>query len=324
MNPNFKFCNQNLTNIYEMEENKGLPAVTGKLDQANTYEVFPKQLVPWRPTIISYNCYFVSTLLGYPLDTIKTRVQAYNYPTYWYCIKKTYKNEGLLGFCHGIWTPVFSTAAIRSFNISVYTKVKPKIYEMLYSQPSQPNLPVSILTGNIAGTLTAMVSAPFEYCKIYNQVINLEVGAKSNNNFFHISRDIIKHQGVNGLYSGAKYHILRDFIGSAVYYSIYESFKPLIYNQLDNNKLAIAIAGGLAGISSWSFIFPIDTIKAKYQKDSVANVVRSRKNLPPLPIKVTFTMSKQLYRGLGLSITRSCLTSMVFFSLYEISMAKLI
>lgn len=309
-------------------QNRGLPAVTGYSDNSNGYQVFSNRFSSWRPTILSYNCYFISTLIGYPLDTIKTRMQTYSYKSYWTCVKKTYMKEGFLGFCHGVWTPVFSTAGIRSFNISIYSMVKPNIYHLLYQEPNQPNLPVCVLSGNIAGTLSALVSAPFEYCKIYNQIINLEINGKINNNFFHISKDIIKLQGIKGLYSGLHYHICRDFMGSAIYYSVYESFKSIFNNQFAGfeygTKLSILFAGGLAGVSSWSLIFPIDTLKAKYQKNSVINIVRNKNHLPSKSIKLDFKLSKNLYRGLSLSITRTCLTSMVFFSLYEISMATLI
>lgn len=44
-----------------------------------------------------------STLLAFPLDSVKTRMQTYQYKGFLDCVKQTYKTEALGGFFRGIY-----------------------------------------------------------------------------------------------------------------------------------------------------------------------------------------------------------------------------
>ena len=51
--------------------NRGIPAITGQLDYSNAIHVFPDALQPFRSTILAYGASFISTTVGFPMDTVR-------------------------------------------------------------------------------------------------------------------------------------------------------------------------------------------------------------------------------------------------------------
>ncbi|RLV90934.1 hypothetical protein JA1_004242 [Spathaspora sp. JA1] len=334
-----------------MSTPRGIPAITGEIDYTNAYHIFPPQLQPFRSSILAYSSSFLSTFVGFPLDTVKTRMQTHkNFTSYLDCILKTYSKEGVRGFFRGIWAPIVSTSFSKSFSVSIFTAIKPHCYTLFYNDtqdlhPFLTNIPVCFVSGLIAGSGVSLFACPFEYTKIYAQLEKL-VRNKSlkelptnmqalhqeipRTSTYKIVKSILRHDGFNGLYSGYKYHLLRDSISTGFYYSIYESMKWATNNLINSDPsksspFSVLIAGGISGVLSWILIFPIDTTKSLVQKDAVTNILRRDQGLAPLAPKYRKLQKfeKRSYRGLGISITRSFLVNMVFFSAYEAAMVYL-
>ncbi|CUM64598.1 uncharacterized protein PRCAT00002206001 [Priceomyces carsonii] len=330
-----------------------IPAITGQIDYSKAIHVFPGPLKPLRSTVLAYGASFVATTIGFPMDTVKTRMQTHkNFTSYFDCVKKTFRKEGTMGFFRGIWAPLLSTSLSKSLNVSLFTSSKPVCYELLYLNtkkensldPFYRNIPVCFVSGAIAGAGVSLFACPFEFTKIYSQISNLiqnnsmtQIPQKmqarnqiNNSSTYNTFKKIIRYEGVPGLYSGYKYHLLRDSLSSGIYYSIYESIKWSVNSILhpSNEKasqFSILLAGGLSGIFCWAAIFPIDTTKSLIQKDAVTNILRHERGLEPFPMKHRkIIFEKRLYRGLGISVTRSFIVNMVFFGVYEFAMAHLI
>jgi hypothetical protein len=114
----------------------------------------------------------------------------------------------------------------------------------------------------------------------------------------------------------------------------YESGKQLLTtfggDGAHSNPLAVLVAGGSCGIVSWAMICeyrahapssssntkcnedPIDSAKSIYQRNSLMY----SKGQKVQPIKIQF-FRRQMYRGLGVSMGRSCAVNAVFFSSFE-------
>lgn len=330
-----------------------IPAITGEIDYSKAIHIFPNILQPYRSTMIAYGSSFVATTIGFPLDTVKTRMQTHkNFKSYFDCIKKTYRNEGTKGFFRGIWAPLISTSFSKSFSVFLFTNVKPYTYDTIYgddtknglalTHPFITNIPVCFFSGCIAGGGVSLFACPFEFTKIYAQIekviknksfkdIPKNLAAKNaelTSSTLQTVKNIVKHEGVRGLYSGFKYHFIRDSLSSGIYYSVYESFKWGMNNIINkdpnqSSQISILLAGGSAGILCWSLIFPIDTTKSLIQKDVVTNILRKQQGLEPNPPKIRKLqkIERSLYRGLGISVTRSFIVNMVFFSSFELAMA---
>lgn len=327
----------------------GIPAITGEIDYNNAIHVFPEHLKPWKSTVISYGSSFVSTTIGFPLDTIKTRMQTHpEFTTYFDCARKTFKAEGMQGFFRGIWAPLISSSFSKSINVSIFTQCKPAIHDVLFNydqnetHPFIKNIPICFLSGLAAGAGVSLFACPFEFTKIFAQISKLvehnNPSQSTNANYTKLSdastaatfKKIIKFEGPLGLYSGFKYHILRDSLSSGIYYSVYETLKYSMNHLINassttNSPFSILLAGGFSGITCWAMIFPIDTTKSLIQKDVVQNIFRKRDGLKPNPlVSRKIVVNRLMYRGLGISVTRSFIVNMVFFSTFEFLMSHIV
>lgn len=97
----------------------------------------------------------------------------------------------------------------------------------------------------------------------------------------------------------------------------YESSKQLLTtyrgDRSSTNPLAVVCAGGLCGVASWMFIYPIDTAKSIYQRNCL--VACKGEKVKREPIKL---WRKDMYNGLGVSIMRSAVINAIFFSAFEL------
>lgn len=330
-----------------MTKERSIPAITGQIDQSEAIDIFPVALKPYKSTILAYGTSFISTTIGFPFDTVKTRMQTYkSFTSYFDCIAKTYRAEGVRGFYRGILAPMVLTSFVRSLSVSIFTTSKPYCYEALYGwndstamHPFVRNFPVCFAAGALAGCGVSVFACPFEFTKVYSQIALLaqRQTAKTTSSVSsfnpHMSllstmKHIIKYEGVRGMYSGYKYHVMRDALGSGVYFAVYESFKWAM-NTLFNgdpgksSPISILLAGGSSGVTCWAIVFPFDTTKSLIQRDVVTNILRKELGLEPLPPKERkLVFAKRIYRGLGMSMTRSFIVNMVFFSTYEFGMKR--
>lgn len=326
----------------------GIPAITGKIDYNNAIHIFPEALAPWRSTVLSYGSSFVATTIGFPMDTVKTRMQTHpEFHSYFDCAAKTFKAEGIRGFFRGIFAPLVSSSFSKSINVSIFTQTKPYVHDFFFkdeieeTHPFIKNIPVCFASGMVAGAGVSLFACPFEFTKIFSQITKLiekenttELNRSYNARVKSAStmatfKKIIKYEGPLGLYSGFKYHVWRDSLSSGTYYCVYETMKYTMNVLINNNpqessSISILLAGGLSGITCWSLIFPIDTTKSLVQKEIIRNILRKRDGLQPVPLaNHRITISRQMYRGLGISCTRSFIVNMVFFSTFEFLMAHI-
>lgn len=192
-------------------------------------------------------------------------------------------------------------------------------------------------------------SGPFELTKLSAQVSVLMADRKQssisepsqgravaasyqNKGTYKTAKNIVKHRGFVGLYSGFRLHlckykakrswytlicVVRDTLGTSIYFATYESSKQLLTTyagvKSTMNPIAIAVAGGLCGIASWALIYPIDSAKSIYQRNSLTHCKGEKAKKIP---KIEF-FNKRMYRGLGVSMGRSCVVNSIFFSAFE-------
>jgi hypothetical protein len=66
---------------------------------------------------------------------------------------------------------------------------------------------------------------------------------------------IIERRGPLGLWTGFRLHLLRDVIGSGIYFGVYETTKQSLNSyygaEKANSAGAIAVAGAICGIGAW-------------------------------------------------------------------------
>lgn len=122
--------------------------------------------------------------------------------------------------------------------------------------------------GFISAVPTTLVTAPTERIKVV-----LQTNSEFKGSFFKAARHIMSTGGVKSLFNGSLATLARDGPGSALYFASYEVSKAFLSkgkgSSTDEVNLAhVCLAGGLAGMSMWLVVFPIDTIKTRLQAAS--------------------------------------------------------
>ncbi|OLN95369.1 putative mitochondrial carrier C29A3.11c [Colletotrichum chlorophyti] len=312
----------------------------------------PQRLVKrYRTEIAASTSSMFSTVLAFPLDSVKTRMQTYRYEGFLDCVKHTYRTEKLRGFFRGVLAPMASVTLVRTISFSIYQRAKYTysgwmqntfgfdVIQHVNKKGTYPNL-YSIAcfgaAGATAGSCITLLACPFELTKLSAQVSVLlsdqkklkeancratnghQVAASyQNKGTFKTMSNIVRHRGALGLYTGFNLHLLRDTLGTAIYFMVYESGKQLGTtfggDHPTTNKLAVVVSGGLCGIVSWAMIYPIDSAKSIYQRNSLLYSKGQQVEPPP---KIEF-FKRHMYRGLGVSMGRSCVVNAIFFSAFE-------
>lgn len=267
----------------------------------------------------------LSTFTAFPLDSVKTRMQAYRYRHFTDCVQHTYETEGVKGFWRGSLAPLFSVTLVRTVSFTIYQKAKYRYSDAIgratgNDEPlvvvnrvgSTPTLATVLCfgaAGATAGSLISFVACPFELTKLSAQISTLMAkstqtsmdDALVKNSYeqkgtFRTAKNIVLHRGLSGLYSGFSLHFLRDTIGTGIYFATYESTKQLLVKFQNSDSpvspLAVATAGGFCGIVSWVCTYPIDTAKTHYQRNCLAKARGQPVQMP----KIQF-FSRKMYVG---------------------------
>ncbi|KAI9678183.1 MAG: hypothetical protein M1817_006128 [Caeruleum heppii] len=238
--------------------------------------------------------------------------------------------------------PLASITLVRTISFSIYQKSKYQysswieqatgsapltVVNTLGSTPTLSTVACFGAAGATAGAAVTAIACPFELTKLSAQISVLMAKTSTTTidnrvrqsyeqlGTFKTAKNIIKHRGVLGLYSGFHLHLMRDTIGTAIYFMTYESSKQLLATSKGHSPthpLAVVIAGGLCGIASWACIYPIDSAKSIYQRNCLTH---SRHEPVKLP-RIQF-FNRRMYRGLGVSMGRSCIVNAIFFSSFE-------
>lgn len=214
-----------------------------------------------------------AVLTGQPFDLLKVRCQsnqangvidgiskilAESRRMKGYFLLNSVKNfyKGVIPPLLGV-TPIF---AISFWGYDISKKI------IAHGNMNNDQLSVSQLAmaGFISAIPTTLVTTPTERIKVVLQT-------SSTKSVYQAVRNIINNGGIFSVFKGFSATLARDGPGSALYFAAYEVSKK--YLNGDNNKELsignICISGGIAGISMWIGVFPIDTIKTQLQSSNV-------------------------------------------------------
>jgi solute carrier family 25 carnitine/acylcarnitine transporter 20/29 len=192
----------------------------------------------YRTEIAASSSSLLSTTVAYPLDSVKTRLQAYKFNSFTDCVRHTYRTEGVHGFWRGIWSPLASITLVRTVSFSIYQRSKYAIDDWMYQATGSSPLVIANtkgalptlstmtcfgLAGATAGATITAIACPFELTKLSAQISVLmadrndgsaknDAIRKSYQNLgtWKTARNLVRHRGWTGLYSGFHLH-LREY-----------------------------------------------------------------------------------------------------------------
>jgi solute carrier family 25 carnitine/acylcarnitine transporter 20/29 len=278
-------------------------------------------------------------LIGNPLDLIKVRLQAgtpslTSTPTSY---ASQFPSAGTL--IRGATAPILGYGALNALLFVTYNRTSDLLNSSTTGAP--PNLWTTWLAGAIGGLTTWVVSTPTELIKCRAQIASSPNAASS----WGITKEILRTEGIKGLYFGGVVTALRDSIGYGFYFWSYELSTRLMMSKMrergsDSQEAAkVLLCGGLAGVVTWASIFPLDVIKTRVQTQILSDGTTApllgteqvtegteRRRLGAIEVAKNAYRSEGLgvfFRGLAVCSIRAFIVNAAQWAVYEWIMREL-
>ncbi|XP_005376540.1 PREDICTED: solute carrier family 25 member 48 isoform X4 [Chinchilla lanigera] len=231
-----------------------------------------------------------SVIVGHPLDTVKTRLQAgVGYGSTLSCIRMVYRRESVFGFFKGMSFPLASIAVYNSVVFGVFSNIRRFLGQHHCGEPeASPHHILSdlFLASMAAGVVSVGFGGPVDLIKIRLQMQTqpfreANLGVKSRAVAFgeqpvyqgpvHCMVTTVRTEGLAGLYRGASAMLLRDVPGYCLYFIPYVFLSEWITPEAHAgpSPCTMLLAGGVAGAISWGTATPMDVVKSRLQADGV-------------------------------------------------------
>lgn len=251
----------------------------------------------------------VGTVLGFPLDLVKTRMQTGTVSGGMIgAASHIVRTEGLRSLYKGIAPPLVSLSIVNTVSFTSYS-----YFRGLYNGQNGWD-GWNALAGMSGSPIFSLITTPENFLKTQMQMDN--VHSKRFKGSLHCATTLVKEHGLSVLYTGNVVNTIREGAFVGCYFYIYEGFREVFLNAFGNAPFAVPLAGGLAGSSAWFFSFPLDCIRAGVQGRDLAEPVKRG------AIRVLSDLLKTkgvlgFYAGVAPSIARAFLVSGSRFSAYE-------
>ena len=217
-----------------------------------------KKTVWWKEgilSLISGTAYgMTSIIIGHPMDTVKTKMQAQTTFNTSSNLQSTctriYKKEGIRGFYKGALYPFFGSIIFRSLQFSIfdstynYLKDSENFTRSLpYTFGVQPRV---ILGALFAAAVRTVIECPFEYAKVKRQTLQ-------SWNFRSL------YKGVGALY-------LRTTGIMTAFLVLCDSYRR--HTNLYDSKLGQFFVAGTSGAFAWFLVWPFENLKNVIQAET--------------------------------------------------------
>lgn len=263
-------------------------------------------------------------LASYPLDTVKTRLQAmpstgqppYSGPID--CLRNMIQREGVKSLYRGVSLPLM--VSIPSNAVMFYSLTLGKRLQ-LTDHGQEPTLFQYMNAGFFCGFTLVFVTAPTERIKCMLQA-KLQTKGKSNKQGpWFLIKTIYQQEGFKGFYRGVFPQWGFFIIGFGAWYVTYEgllkSMRPRDKTRDDVTMASIFFSGAVSGTVMWALCFPFDVLKTKYQISQVGKYRGSRYILREI---LRNEGIKGLYKGYGTALIRAPVFNAALVIGYELSL----
>ncbi|KAI9568195.1 mitochondrial carrier domain-containing protein [Boletus coccyginus] len=213
----------------------------------------PQQLTPFGAALAGALGACFSNAVVYPLDVAKTRIQATSSTakgkrrdelTMLSVLLDIVKHEGILGWYRGFAATMLNTFSMQYAYFFFYSFLRTSYIKRLTAKaPSGSKTPIlstaaELSLGAIAGALSQIFTIPVSVIATRQQVGRSSHAQKSSessllgsddddDSFFGVGREIIREEGVTGLWLGIKPGMVLT-VNPAITYGVYERLKNIL------------------------------------------------------------------------------------------------
>jgi solute carrier family 25 (mitochondrial carnitine/acylcarnitine transporter), member 20/29 len=305
----------------------------------------------------------VGILIGNPLDLLKVRLQAGNLnlpvaPTTNTSARTTTPRSHISytsqfstasTLIRGATAPILGYGALNALLFITYNRSSSLLTHGTLSPPlsptptNQPNLWTTFVAGALGGLATWVISTPTELIKCRAQISTSSSASSS----LSITRDVLRREGIRGLYFGGVVTALRDSIGYGFYFWSYEASSRLMVSRMRDSGAGegksmeaakVLLCGGFAGVITWASVFPLDVIKTRVQTQAFSSPIESA---PLIGSSRSGTVGRRsgamevarnayknegagvFFRGLGICSVRAFIVNAAQWAVYEWIMREL-
>lgn len=206
---------------------------------------------------------FACVMVGMPFDVSKLRMQ-----TGWAsqglasCMRSVVAQEGVFALWKGA-SPALASALLE--NSTVFT-VNGALNRVIAQRDPKDNLLHFFASGGISGFFSSLTMCPAEVVKC-----RLQRAPDPPKGPLQAIQEVLRTEGVRGLWRGLPALWARDIPFNFFFFGAYESYCTLfrsLCHAPSNDQLpstAVFFAGGFAGMTAWSIVYPADIIKSQMQ-----------------------------------------------------------
>ncbi|KAJ2610768.1 hypothetical protein H4S08_003459 [Coemansia sp. RSA 1365] len=152
-----------------------------------TYTVQPWQMFLYenRTLASAITAAVTGMVVGYPFDSLKTRMQTHHYPSLLTCAQRSISEEGIRGLYRGLLPPLLTASAAKSLSFSLFEQTKQWLRRHDPCSSRDPFLLnfqrttiasvalTAAISGGASGTVIALLCCPLELIKVQMQLANL-------------------------------------------------------------------------------------------------------------------------------------------------------
>lgn len=276
----------------------------------------------------------VSPVVGHPLDTIKTRMQAdsvHSKSGVLKTVSSIWRAEGIRGFYRGFLPMLAGSMAYRGVLFSAYSGAYaacehvPILHEPI---PFTGGLRSSVLVGAMAAaTARATLESPLDFIKVRRQI-----GKDAMSDAIQGQQPLLKSfisspiSSIRHLYHGYLPTLFRTMGLLGSFFVMVDYSVRYIPDVINAPLVGPFFKGGVCATFAWVFAFPFETTKSVIQSDTTGRYKTMSNATWKVMREIYATKGlKGLYRGFGPGAGRSFVangTSMVVYAWFQDTIRK--
>ncbi|CAE7883848.1 Slc25a20, partial [Symbiodinium sp. KB8] len=249
---------------------------------------------------------------GQPFDTIKLRTQTAVTAadsTIGGALRDLLRKEGAAALWRGA-VPAFWSAMVENAVVFSANGALKRLFAGSSSVPDDAlSLPQHFLIGGLSGVFSATAICGPEVIKVRAQHRGLAGSARLTPT--QALRSLLSTEGPRGLLTGLAPLLVRDVPFNALFFGFYSTYTALLRSAMgiapggDLPAAAVLLAGGAAGSTAWTVVFPADTVKSRMQTAAVSGGATADGALAALQAVLREGGTRALYRGWGAAVLRA-------------------
>lgn len=262
---------------------------------------------------------------GYPLDTLRIRLQNTKNGSAFSILRHMVTREGPVSMYRGMGAPLAAVTFQNAMVFQTYA-VLSRAFDSSVSAEDPPSYKGVALGGTGTGALQSLLLSPVELIKIRLQLQKVDQMTESRQGPVRLTKNILRKEGLRGLYRGLGVTVMRDGPSHGLYFWTYEYMREWLHpgcrKSGEESLNTMLVAGGLAGVASWISCYPFDVVKTRLQAQTPSSL-KYKGILDCFKKSVNEEGYRVLWRGLGTAVARAFLVNGAIFSAYEITLRLL-